>query len=116
MKVLARMILIGLAGAMISCAPSGDKPSFSRPRGIDNNGNCTQETVDAMNSIIEHIQTYDQTKDKKYYNDVKASCDRLQSLIGAYSCQAINKSTQKEEKASYEDYGKICEEAELGIK
>lgn len=115
MKHIKLFSILSLGLLMAACAPESDKRSSSRPRGIDEHGSCSQESVNEMNKISQHIKSYDQTHDKKHYHEVKAACDKLKGLIGEYSCVALNKTTQKEENANYKDYEQVCLEAANGI-
>lgn len=92
------------AMAMLSACAKGTE-------GKDADGNCTQTTISAYNSILHDVRMYDSTGDTDYLIGIKNNCADVKSLIGNGSCKAKNLKTEETMSISYEEIRKVCEAA-----
>lgn len=99
--MLSKILKVTLCVAVLTVV--GCNKSSSGDKAVDENGACTQATIDASNALVIASGS----------NDVAGtinSCNQLQSILGNRSCQAMNMTTYNEMTISYTKVASACED------
>ena len=99
--MFSKILKVTLCVAVVTVV--GCKKSSSGDKAVDENGACTQATIDASNALVMASSSND-------VNAVINSCNQLQSILGNRSCQALNTSTYNEMTISYTKVASACED------